>query len=133
MEAQLRRQKGPVTDLLVWVQCFATFASTLAMAYPDTIAELMAYLSTIVRCHRDYEGPSWVLYDRAFRRRAEATKDMNWSVVNTSLFNLCFGGRARRRAICQVCLSEQHATDACPKRVFAFWAITVLFHGTPGG
>ena len=45
---------------------------------------------------------------------------MNWSVVNTSLFNLCFGGRARRRAICQVCLSEQHATDACPNRVFAF-------------
>ena len=35
MEAQLRRQKGPVTDILVWVQCFATFASTLAMAYPD--------------------------------------------------------------------------------------------------
>ena len=23
MEAQLRRQKGPVTDILVWVQCFA--------------------------------------------------------------------------------------------------------------
>ena len=22
-EAQLRRQKGPVTDILVWVQCFA--------------------------------------------------------------------------------------------------------------
>ena len=71
MEAQLRRQKGPVTDILVWVQCFAMFASTL--------------------------------------------------------------GRAWRRAICQVCLSEQHATDACPKRGFTFWAITVLFHGTPGG
>ena len=126
MEAQLRRQKGPVTDILVWVQCFTTFASTLAMAYPDKIAELMAYLSTIVRCHRDYEGPSWVLYDRAFRCRAEATKDMNWSVVNTSLFNLCFGGRARRR---QVCLSEQHATDACPKRVFAFGQS--LFYSTP--
>ena len=105
MEAQLRRQRGPVTDILQWIQCFATFVSTLSTAYPDKTAELMAYMACIVRCHQDYEGPAWVIYDRAFRRRAEMTKDLNWSVVNTSLFNLCFGGRARRRAICQLCLS----------------------------
>lgn len=129
MEAQLRRQKGPVTNILVWVQCFATFASTLASAYPGKISEMMAYLATIVRCHRHYEGPSWVLYDRAYRRRAEATKDLNWSAVNTSLFNLCFGGRGRRWAICQVCLSELHTADVCPKHVFAFGQS--LFYITP--
>ena len=114
MEAQLRR---PVTDILLWVQCFATFAVALGTAFPDKVPELMAYMTTIVRCHRDYEGPAWVLYDRAFRRRAEATKDMNWSVMNTSLFNMCFGGRARRHMICQVCLSESHTTERCPRRV----------------
>ena len=60
-----------------------------------------------------------MLYDRAFRRRAEATKNLNWSVVNTSLFNLCFGGRARRKVICQICLSEQHTANTCPKSVLA--------------
>ena len=59
------------------------------------------------------------LYDRAFRRRAEVTKDLNWSVVNTSLFNLRFGDRARRRDICQVCLSESHGSERCPRRVLA--------------
>ena len=86
MEAQLRRQRGPVTDILQWVQCFATFVSTLTMVYPTKTPELMAYMACIVRCHKDYEGPAWVLYDRAFHRRAEVTKDLNWSVVNTSLF-----------------------------------------------
>ena len=27
MEAQLHRQKGPVTDIAVWVQCYATLVS----------------------------------------------------------------------------------------------------------
>ena len=60
-----------------------------------------------------------MLYDRAFRQRAEATKDLNWPVVNTSLFNLCFEGRAWCRVICQIFLSKQHSANACPKRVFA--------------
>ena len=119
MEAQLRRQRGPVTNILTWVQCFATFTSTLATVHPGKTPEMMAYMPNIVRCHRDYEGPAWVLYDRAFQRRAEVTKDLNWSVVNTSLFNLCFGGRARRRNICQVCLSESHVSERCPRRVLA--------------
>ena len=94
MEAQLRRQKGPVTDIAVWVQCYATLVSTLSIQYPDKVPEFMAYLATIVRCQRDYEGPAWVLYDRAFQRRVEATKDLHW--FNTLLFNMCFGGRACR-------------------------------------
>ena len=30
MEAQLRSQRGPVTDILQWIQCFATFVSTVS-------------------------------------------------------------------------------------------------------
>jgi len=100
VEAQFQRQKGPVTDILVCIQCYSVLVSTLSLCYPDKVLELMAYMATIVRCQKDYDGPSWVLYDRAFWRRAEVTKDLNWLAVNTSLFNLCFGGRVRRRSIC---------------------------------
>ena len=47
--------KGPVTNILQCVQCFTTFVNTVATAH----------------------------YDRAFWRRAEVTKDFNWSVVST--------------------------------------------------
>ena len=86
MEAQLRRQKGPVTDILVWVQCFVTLVSTLSLQYPGKVPEFMAYLATIVRCQRDYGGPAWVLYDRAFRRRVEAMKDLNCIMSGAELY-----------------------------------------------
>ena len=116
MEAQLQRQKGLITDILTWVQCYSVLVSTLSLPYPDKVPELMAYLSTIIRCQRDYNSP-WVLYDRAFRSRAKVTQDLNRSVVNTSLFNLCFGGRTRRCYICQLYLSEQHCSEGCPRRL----------------
>ena len=81
IEAQLRRQKGPVTDILVWVQCFATFISTLAAAQPSKINKLMGYMTTNVRCHHNYEGPSWVLYDWTFRHRTEATELVGYQYV----------------------------------------------------
>jgi hypothetical protein len=128
MEAKLRPQRGPVTDILQWIHYFATFVSTVSTAYTGKTAELMAYMACIVRCHKDYEGPAWELYDRAFRRRAEMTKDLNWSVVNTSLFNLCFGGRA----IGQLCLSEHHTTERCPRRVLA-WGSTLAYSAAIDG
>jgi hypothetical protein len=109
-----------------------TFVSTVSTAYPGTTAEFMAYMACIVRCHKDYEGPAWVLYDRAFRRRAEMTKDLYWSVVNTLLFNLCFGGRARRSGICKLCLSEHHTTERCPRRVLA-WGSTLAYSAAIDG
>ena len=45
-------KRGPVMDILQWVQCFASLASVLATVYPMKVLEFMAYLSTIVRCHK---------------------------------------------------------------------------------
>ena len=119
VEAQLRRQKGPVTDILTWVQCYSVLVSTLYLRYPDKVPELMSHLSTIIRCQRDYDGPSWPLYDRAFRCRAEVTRDLNWSTVNTSLFNLCFSGRACRCSICMSIVPERGRE--LPKTLVNHW------------
>ena len=89
-----------------------SLAGTLSQAYLAKVPKL----GTITRYHRDYECPTWVLY---YRRRVEATKDLNRSIINTSLFNLCFGGWARRKAIWQLCLSEHHTAHKCPCRVLA--------------
>ena len=51
--SHFKRQRGPIVDILQWVQCFASLASILATAYPAKVPELMAYLSTIIRCHRN--------------------------------------------------------------------------------
>ena len=74
----------------------------------------MAYLATTVRCHHRFEGLSWVFYDTAYRRRAAKQKDLNWSVIDSSLFNSIFTGKAKATTRCIHCLSEEHTTEHCP-------------------
>ena len=54
-EAKVRRSRK-VTDIFTWLQCFGTYVSVLAPAYPDRIPELMAYMTMIIRASQDYAG-----------------------------------------------------------------------------
>ena len=72
--ANTRRRRTPVTDILTWTQCFASLASMLSSNRPEQTSDLLAYLSTIVRCHKEFSGLGWVQYDAAFRRQAAITQ-----------------------------------------------------------
>lgn len=56
---------------------------------------LLAHLSMIVHCHKEFSGLGWVQYDAAFRRQAAITQDLNWGRVNPTLYSICFAGQAR--------------------------------------
>ena len=86
----------------------------MSTSFSAYVPEFMAYQSTIVKCYRDYDGLSWVQYDRAFRRQAAVTKSLNWSQINGTLYSLCFAGKGRRNATCVHCLSDNHGSDHCP-------------------
>ena len=88
------------------MQWFTSLASVLASAHLSKAQELMTYLFTIVRCHREF------IYDKAFKRHAEGTQDLK---VNASLFNLCFTGRAKKRYIYHICLNKEHQAERCPE------------------
>ena len=83
------RRTRKVTDIFTWVQCFNTYVSVLAPAHPETIPELMAYMSTIVRTSQDFSGLAWVRYDAGFRRQAALTGNRLWSQINATLYTLC--------------------------------------------
>jgi len=110
-----KRRRAPVTDVLVWVQCFSAMVGVLSTKYPDKVPEFMAYQALIVKCSRDYEGFVWVLYDRAFRRQVAVTRDLNWSKLNPTLHSLCMAGKARKNKFCALCLSDNHSSDQCPE------------------
>ena len=109
-----KRQKQPVTDILSWVQCFASYVAVLSQTQPQSTPHLMAYMATIIRCHKKFEGLGWVVYDSAYRRRAARQRDLNWAVIDSSLFNTLFTGRAKTSLKCSHCLSEDHTVDECP-------------------
>ena len=101
-----QKLKAPITNIFTWLQGYASLVVALSTAHPSKVSELMAYQSTILRCYGDFESPAWVQYDQAYRRQATITKTLNWSQINTTLYSLCFAGRAKRNHICTHCRQQ---------------------------
>ena len=106
-------RSGPVTDIMQRLQCFGTMVGVWSQKFPMMVSDLMAYQSTIIKCSRDFDGLAWAQYDHAYRRQEAQTKDLRWSHINTTLYSLCFAGKARRSVACVHCLSDGHRSDAC--------------------
>lgn len=87
-----RPRRGPVTEILLWADCYATLVAVLVERFPEKAAGFMAYLRTILKAHRSFQGDAWVSYDMTFRRRAA---NLDWGEVDFALFNEVFAGRAK--------------------------------------
>ena len=111
---KLPSRRSPVTDIVVWTECFALMASVLVERYPSKAAHLFAYLKRIARAARNYRGPAWVAYDRMFRRQALARKSLDWGIEDQALCSEAFVGQAQAVVKCNHCLSELHTTESCP-------------------
>ena len=110
----LRPRKRPVTDILTWMECFAVMAAIITSKNSEKASQLFAYSRTIVRASQIFEGPAWVSYDSQFRRKAAALKSWDWGTIDAGLYNECFTGRAKTRALCKICLSDSHLDSHCP-------------------
>lgn len=106
-------RRGPVTDILVWVECFASMVAVLSTKYPDKIPQLMAYQRTIVRASKCYIKKRWITYDTCYCRNAAVTKSLDWGQVDFSLYNKTFTGRAIQIDRCKHCFSEHHKSEDC--------------------
>ena len=114
-EARSRRARS-VQDIFTWLQCFGLYVSVLAPLYPERIAELMAYQSTIVRASQDYAGLAWMRYDSAFRRQAALTGLVKWSAINPTIYTLCFAGITKTATRCDLCFTTTHSTQECAQQ-----------------
>ena len=116
--------KPPVTDIHVWLECYARMTALLVTRFPQKGPELWAYQSTIVKAAHNYEGSNWVAYNRQFRRDMLARKHLNWSVPNARLYNEAFTGRAKCILRCPHCLGDDHTASSCslnPSPVILNW------------
>ena len=116
---ETRRQacRGPVTDILLWVECYSSLIAVLATKFPQHIGDFMTYQKTIIKACKNFEGTAWVVYDRCYRRRAAATKSLDWALIDSALYNEAFTGRARAIPRCHFCLSDNHTGIDCPDRM----------------
>ncbi len=74
------------SDILTWAQCYAALVGpVLSTRYPQVVLSLMAYQVIIIK---EFEGVGWVQYDRAFRRQAAVSKEMQRGKTNTTLSSI---------------------------------------------
>ena len=106
--------KPPVTEVRVWLECYARMAALLVTRFPEKRPELWTYQSTITKAAHNDEGSNWVTYDHQFRREMLARKDLNWSFPNARLYNEAFTGRAKSIPRCPHCLGDDHSGATCP-------------------
>ena len=106
-------RRGPVRDLLLWIDCYSRMVLVLLTRFPGKASEFVVYQRTIIAASRDYEDEAWVTYDTCFRRQAAGRKNLNWSQVDFTLYNQSFAGRAKVKLRCKYCLSEFHRSSEC--------------------
>ena len=104
-----------VMDISRWTEKYAAMAALLCTRFPEKAPELFAYLQTITTAERNYDKGQWIQYDRLYRRQALARKDLDWSTIDTRLYQSIFTGRARPIQRCQHCGDEGHPGNICPE------------------
>ena len=107
------KKNWKITDIFTWIQCFVLYTSVRGQHNPELIAELMAYMVSIVRVSRKYSGLSWVQYDALFQKHTTLKADTKWSVINTTLYTRCFTGAPREVVRCELCWATSHDTKDC--------------------
>ena len=110
------RQGRKVTDIFTWLQCYSTYVAVRVPKAPLLAPEFMTYQATIMRASQDYAGLAWVRYDAAFRRQAALTGNTRWSVINTTIYTMCFTGIAVSTKRCELCLATSHTERECAQR-----------------
>ena len=106
-------RRGPVTNLLLWLEGYAVLVAVLSSAYSTYVPDLMAYQRRIIWAATTFEGTAWVTHDSCYRRRAARLRSLRWSVEDVALTQEAFAGRARVVARCTFCLSRTHTSAEC--------------------
>ena len=52
------RRRSPISEISVWVECFAMMAAVLAEKFPSKAPQLFIYMRRIVHAARNYRGTS---------------------------------------------------------------------------
>ena len=79
---------------------------------PGRIPDLLAYETLIIEAHMEYSGDAWLGYDRWFRQCAATGYTKSWAIIDPTLWNLAFSGKARATR-CKFCFSLSHGSSDC--------------------
>ena len=108
-----RPKTALVTDIALWTECYASLVAVLVTKHPTKAPQFMGYLHTIVRASRNFEGAARASYDEAFRRQAANRNSLDWGMIDPTIYNEAFTGRAKLMPQGRYCLADAHEAREC--------------------
>ena len=107
-----KSKQRPISNIAEWLQAFAIYVSIISRKQPQRVPDLMGYQILMLEASTEYEGNSWLAYDRRFRRQAASQPNCKWSSIDTTCWNLAFTNRAKASR-CKYCFSLFHLSKDC--------------------
>ena len=104
-----------IANIVDWMKCFTTYVAAMAIKFPESVTEMLAYQLVIIKASQQYDGLYWRVYDTHFRVNAAASGNRKWSQLDTDLYTRFFTGRAREVPHCLLCDATSHTDAQCPQ------------------
>ena len=102
-----------VGALATWVTAFATYIAIVAVAHPERVRDMLAYLRLVVREAQKFGGTGWITYDQVFRRNRPGP-DARWDQLDPSLHIAYIASQAESPVTpCAICSEIDHSTEDC--------------------
>ena len=108
-----RPRRSLVTEISLWMECYATMAAILSAAFLAKASHFFTYLRTITKTSRTFEGSAWASYDMAYRRQAANHGSLDWGYVDPALYNEAFAGCTNVVPRCRYGLADTHSSQEC--------------------
>ena len=96
LSSSAKKSRRKVEDIVAWSETFTIYCLILTSYFPHRWKDLTTYKLLILRTHRHFSGRAWRSYDIAFRQHAAASKLVDWSSMNSELFNFHTAGASVR-------------------------------------
>lgn len=82
-----KKRVREITDVMTWVEAFTVYMWIFCSAHPTRWPDLTQYKLLILQTARQHSGKAWLHYDSAFRKDAAASGLLDWSHMNSDLYN----------------------------------------------
>ena len=107
-----KARRRTVTNILEWMQCFATYMTVDSKKQPEWMPDILGYFILIIEANMEYGGEAWLGYDCRFRQIAASDQKRVWSQSDSTLWDLAFSGKAKANKCCY-CFSLTHSSSQC--------------------
>lgn len=91
---------------------FGIHMAMISRKQAERIPDLLGYQNLLMQAHMQFEGDSWMEYDRFFRQNTATGSSTTWVRINNTFWNLTFSSKTKV-SHCRQCFSLTQPSTSC--------------------